>query len=104
MVVIGGYTIFVSNLNLDGHSNRPNSLSRVDPGTIKVKRTASLSGISRIHLLKAFDDVANEPASISNGRSRSIRPSSDLWFSWPGQIGSRRRTRNPKPGIRINTV
>jgi uncharacterized protein (TIGR00645 family) len=32
----------------------------VDPGTIKVKLAASLIGISSIHLLKAFVDVANE--------------------------------------------
>ena len=60
MVVIGGYATFVSKLSLDGHPDRPDWLSHVDPGTIKVKLAASLIGISSIHLLKAFVDVANE--------------------------------------------
>jgi uncharacterized protein (TIGR00645 family) len=60
MVVIGGYATFVSKLALEGHPDRPEWLSHVDPGTIKVKLAASLIGISSIHLLKAFVDVANE--------------------------------------------
>lgn len=60
MVVIGGYATFVSKLDLDTHPDRPDWLSHVDPGTIKVKLAASLIGISSIHLLKAFVDVANE--------------------------------------------
>jgi uncharacterized protein (TIGR00645 family) len=60
MVVIGGYATFVSKLDLEGHRDRPDWLSHVDPGTIKVKLAASLIGISSIHLLKAFVDVSNE--------------------------------------------
>lgn len=60
MVVIGGYATFVSKLDLEGHPDRPDWLSHVDPGTIKVKLAASLIGISSIHLLKAFVDVGNE--------------------------------------------
>jgi uncharacterized protein (TIGR00645 family) len=59
MVVIGGYATFVSKLELEGHPDRPDWLSHVDPGTIKVKLAASLIGISSIHLLKAFVNVAN---------------------------------------------
>jgi uncharacterized protein (TIGR00645 family) len=59
MVVIGGYATFVSKLDLEGHPDRPEWLSHVDPGTIKVKLAASLIGISSIHLLKAFVNVAN---------------------------------------------
>ena len=59
MVVIGGYATFVSKLDLEGHPDRPDWLSHVDPGTIKVKLAASLIGISSIHLLKAFVNVAN---------------------------------------------
>ena len=70
--MIGGYAIFVRKLSLDGHSARPGSLSRVDPVAIKVKHTASLIGILSLHLLKAFVDVSTEPASILNGKSRSI--------------------------------
>lgn len=59
MVVIGGYATFVSKLDLEGHPDRPDWLSHVDPGTIKVKLAASLIGISSIHLLKAFVNVSN---------------------------------------------
>jgi len=61
MVVIGGYATFVSKLDLEHHPDRPDWLSHVDPGTIKVKLAASLIGISSIHLLKAFVNVANVP-------------------------------------------
>lgn len=60
MVVIGGYATFVSKLDLEHHPDRPEWLTHVDPGTIKIKLAASLVGISSIHLLKAFVDVANE--------------------------------------------
>ncbi|HZS11852.1 MAG TPA: TIGR00645 family protein [Nitrospirales bacterium] len=59
MVVIGGYATFVSKLDLEGHRDRPDWLSHVDPGTIKVKLAASLIGISSIHLLKAFVNIGN---------------------------------------------
>ncbi|MFO0774751.1 MAG: TIGR00645 family protein [Nitrospiraceae bacterium] len=62
MVVIGGYATFVSKLDLDNHRDRPDWLSHVDPGTIKVKLAASLIGISSIHLLKAFVNVSNVSA------------------------------------------
>jgi len=60
MVVIGGYATFVSKLNLEAHPDRPDWLTHVDPGTIKIKLAASLIGISSIHLLKSFVDIANE--------------------------------------------
>lgn len=60
MVIVGGYATFVSKLNLETHPDRPDWLTHVDPGTIKIKLAASLVGISSIHLLKAFVDVANE--------------------------------------------
>lgn len=60
MVIIGGYATFVSKLDLDTHPDRPEWLTHVDPGTIKIKLAASLVGISSIHLLKSFVDIANE--------------------------------------------
>ncbi|MEK9142574.1 MAG: TIGR00645 family protein [Nitrospirota bacterium] len=60
MVIIGGYATFVSKLDLEQHPDRPDWLTHVDPGTIKIKLAASLIGISSIHLLKGFVDVANE--------------------------------------------
>jgi uncharacterized protein (TIGR00645 family) len=59
MVVIGGYATFVSKLQLESHRDRPDWLTHVDPGTIKVKLAASLIGISSIHLLKAFVNISN---------------------------------------------
>ncbi|MFO0731886.1 MAG: TIGR00645 family protein [Nitrospiraceae bacterium] len=59
MVIIGGYATFVSKLDLEGHRDRPDWLTHVDPGTIKIKLAASLIGISSIHLLKAFVNIAN---------------------------------------------
>lgn len=60
MVIIGGYATFVSKLDLETHPDRPDWLTHVDPGTIKIKLAASLIGISSIHLLKSFVDIANE--------------------------------------------
>ena len=60
MVIIGGYATFVSKLDLDQHPDRPEWLTHIDPGTIKIKLAASLIGISSIHLLKSFVDIANE--------------------------------------------
>ena len=58
MVIIGGYATFVSKLDLETHPDRPEWLTHVDPGTIKIKLAASLVGISSIHLLKSFVDIA----------------------------------------------
>lgn len=46
MVIIGGYVTFVSKLDLEGHADRPEWLTHIDPGTIKIKLAASLIGIS----------------------------------------------------------
>ncbi len=61
MVVIGGYATFVSKLDLEGHRDKPDWLTHIDPGTIKVKLAASLIGISSIHLLKSFVNLSNVP-------------------------------------------
>jgi uncharacterized protein (TIGR00645 family) len=57
VVIIGGYATFVSKLNLDGHEDKPSWLDHIDPGSIKVKLSSSLIGISSIHLLRAFVDM-----------------------------------------------
>ncbi|MEO7557461.1 MAG: TIGR00645 family protein [Gammaproteobacteria bacterium] len=54
MVIIGGYEIFVSRLQLQDHPDRPEWLSHVSAGTLKVKLAMALIGISSIHLLKTF--------------------------------------------------
>ncbi|MES2615069.1 MAG: TIGR00645 family protein [Bdellovibrionota bacterium] len=57
MVIIGGYATFVSKLNLQDHEDKPDWLDHIDPGTIKVKLSSSLIGISSIHLLRTFIDI-----------------------------------------------
>ncbi len=57
MVIIGGYATFVSKLNLKNHEDKPDWLDHIDPGTIKVKLSSSLIGISSIHLLRTFIDI-----------------------------------------------
>jgi len=57
MVVIGGYATFVSKMDLDEHEDRPDWLDKVDAATLKIKLSASLVGISGIHLLKAFINI-----------------------------------------------
>ncbi|MDE3051714.1 MAG: TIGR00645 family protein [Nitrospirota bacterium] len=61
MVVIGGYVTFVSKLDLEGNPDKPEWLSHVDPGTIKVKLATSLIGVSSVHLLKVFVNISNTP-------------------------------------------
>lgn len=58
MVIIGGYETFVSRLNLGGHPDQPEWLSQVNAGTMKIKLSMALIGISSIHLLKTFINAA----------------------------------------------
>ena len=61
MVVIGGYTTFVSHIDLENHPDRPEWLQSITAGTLKIKLVSSLVSISGIHLLKTFIDVVDEP-------------------------------------------
>lgn len=61
MVVIGGYETFVSRLDLDGKADKPEWLSHVNAGVLKIKLGTALISISSIHLLKTFIQV-REPA------------------------------------------
>ncbi len=58
MVIIGGYEIFVSKLNLDHHPDKPEWFSKVDSGMMKVKVALALVSISSIHLLRTFFSVS----------------------------------------------
>lgn len=60
MVIIGGYSTFVSRLNIDKHSDKPEWLQKVDAGTLKVKLAGSLVGVSGIHLLQIFINIENK--------------------------------------------
>ncbi len=57
-VIMGGYVTFVSKLDVGDHPDKPDWLSHIDPGSIKVKLASSLIGISSIHLLKSFIELS----------------------------------------------
>lgn len=54
MVVIGGYQSFVSMIETDSGSHRPEIFDKLDPGKLKVKVASAIVGISGIHVLKVF--------------------------------------------------
>jgi uncharacterized protein (TIGR00645 family) len=54
MVIVGGYETFVSRLDLEGHPDKPEWLSHVSAGVLKVKLASALIAISAIHLLETF--------------------------------------------------
>lgn len=59
MVIIGGYSTFVSRLDIDKHEDRPEWLQKIDAGSLKVKLAGSLVGVSGIHLLQTFINIKN---------------------------------------------
>ena len=58
MVIIGGYETFVSRIKTEGHPDQPEWLSHVNANVLKVKLAMAIIGISSIHLLKTFIEVA----------------------------------------------
>lgn len=59
MVIVGGYSTFVSRIDIDSHEDKPEWLQKVDAGTLKVKLAGSLVGVSGIHLLQTFINIKN---------------------------------------------
>ena len=59
MVIIGGYTTFVSRMDIDKHEDKPEWLQKIDAGTLKIKLSGSLVGVSGIHLLQVFINIKN---------------------------------------------
>lgn len=60
MVIIGGYETFVSKLDLINDSaDKPEWLSHVNAGVLKVKLAVALISISSIHLLRSFINAAH---------------------------------------------
>lgn len=59
MVIVGGYEIFVSRLDVKDHPDQPEWLAHVDAGVLKVKLGMALITISSIHLLRSFIDAGN---------------------------------------------
>lgn len=60
MVIIGGYSTFVSKIDFGGHEDRPEWLDKINASTLKTKLAASLVAISGIHLLKSFMNIHNQ--------------------------------------------
>ncbi|WP_114833486.1 TIGR00645 family protein [Aquicella lusitana] len=60
MVIVGGYEIFVSRLNIRAHPDHPEWLDEVNAGTMKVKLALALVTISSVHLLSTFIDPAKK--------------------------------------------
>jgi uncharacterized protein (TIGR00645 family) len=54
MVMFSGYENFVSKLDLDGHSDKPEWMGHVDFSDLKLKLMASIVAISAIHVLGSF--------------------------------------------------
>jgi uncharacterized protein (TIGR00645 family) len=57
MVVLGGYSLFVSRIDIDTHPDRPEWLDKTNSATLKIKLASSLVGVSGIHLLKSFINI-----------------------------------------------
>jgi uncharacterized protein (TIGR00645 family) len=57
MIMFGGYQNFVSQLDFDGHKDKPDWIGHVGFGDLKLKLMASIVAISAIELLKSFMNV-----------------------------------------------
>ncbi|RTK96394.1 MAG: TIGR00645 family protein [Neisseriaceae bacterium] len=58
MVIIGGYSTFVNKLDLKNEKDRPDWLDHISAGTLKIKLSTALVGISGIHLLQSFINLS----------------------------------------------
>ncbi|PWB97183.1 TIGR00645 family protein [Homoserinimonas hongtaonis] len=79
MTIIGGYETFVSKLNLDKNPDRPEWLSHVNSNVLKTKLAMSIIGISSIHLLKTFIEVADLGADTTDLTGETYTSSGVLW-------------------------
>ncbi len=61
MVIIGGYEIFVSRMDIAGHPDEPDWLSHVNANLLKVKLAISIISISSIHRLATFIRIGSLP-------------------------------------------
>ncbi|MEQ9426436.1 MAG: YqhA family protein [Cyclobacteriaceae bacterium] len=57
MVIVGGYSIFTSKIDVQHHEDKPLWLDGLDAGMLKIKLATSLASISGVHLLKTFVDI-----------------------------------------------
>lgn len=54
VIMLGGYSIFVREIQTDVLKDKPKWLNNINSGTLKIKMGVSLIGVSSIHLLKVF--------------------------------------------------
>ena len=59
MILIGSYTTFVSELHFDEKHVKPQWLNHISSSILKVKMSASIVGVSSIHLLQTFIKTEN---------------------------------------------
>jgi len=57
MVIIGGYSTFVSRIDFNNNEDKPDWVDKIDDGTIKLKLSMSIVIIAAIDLLRSFIDV-----------------------------------------------
>lgn len=73
MVNIGGYSIFIKEIDAKEIKNRPRFMNNITSSTLKIKMGSSLIGVSSIHLLKLFIEAAS-----SSNAERAMHPPS--WY------------------------
>ncbi|MDH2343221.1 TIGR00645 family protein [Bradyrhizobium sp. SSUT77] len=59
MVIVGGYKMFVSRLDPQGHPDEPEWLGHVNASVLKIKLAMAIIGISSIALLRTFIEAGN---------------------------------------------
>jgi uncharacterized protein (TIGR00645 family) len=65
IVIVGGYSIFVSNIDFSDSEDKPQWLDKFDAGKLKINLASSLALISGVHLLKTFIFIQSRPDSDS---------------------------------------
>jgi uncharacterized protein (TIGR00645 family) len=100
MVTIGGYSIFVSEINFQDISHKPRWLNNhISSGTLKIKMCATLIGITLIHLLKSF---INAPHANWNDIGKLLAIHAMFLVSIAVLAGVEKLTHphpNPPPGV-----
>jgi uncharacterized protein (TIGR00645 family) len=90
MIIIGGYDIFVSRVDFDGHADQPEWLNHVNAGVLKVKLSMAIVSISSVHLLSSFMDMGkiSDRDLIAQGAIHLIFLFSALVMAWIEKINS----------------
>jgi uncharacterized protein (TIGR00645 family) len=63
IVIVGGYSIFVSKIDFGDSDDKPQWLDRFDAGKLKISLASSLALISGVHLLKTFIYIQTQATS-----------------------------------------